>query len=87
MTYKLFVKVRDNRDSRDGQGGHEEAVTSLRDVNFGLNLVQGLNYSDVLISVITHLQKAFIDTYKKCDKGKGKYLRFQLEWYKLDQDG
>ena len=49
--------------------------------------MQGLNYSDVLISVITHLQKAFIDTYKKCDKGKGKYLRFQLEWYKLDQDG
>ena len=40
-----------------------------------------LSRSDVFANVVAHLQNAFVDVYKACDKGKDKFLRFQLEWY------
>ena len=35
----------------------------------------------VLANVVAHLQNVFVDVYKACDKGKDKFLRFQLKWY------
>ena len=34
-----------------------------------------------MTSIAAHLQKGFVSVYKNCDKGKNKYLQFQLEWY------
>ena len=40
-----------------------------------------LSCSVVFADVVALLQNAFVEVYKACDKGKDKFLRFQLEWY------
>ena len=45
------------------------------------NFWMELSCSDVLanIHVVAHLQNAFVDVCKACDKGKDKFLRFLIQ--------
>lgn len=39
-------------------------------------------HKDVFIATCRHLMQLFCDTYSDCDKGKEKYIQFQVKWHK-----
>lgn len=68
---KILDKVRENMNSQL----HLQAFPARQ--TFWMEF----SCSDVFADVVAHLQNAFVEVYRACDKGRDKFLRFQLEWY------
>ena len=68
---KILDKVRENMNSQL----HLQAFPARQ--TFWMEF----SCSDVFADVVAHLQNAFVEVYRAYDKGRDKFLRFQLEWY------